>query len=82
MDTPEYVTKEEVKRVCEQLGLKDWTAISSAEVDLKEAEIIREIVGAEALEISIQEFKRGLEIELEESDYISENCVIYEDLTI
>ena len=65
MDTPEYVTKEEVKRVCEQLGLSDWTAISSAEVDLKEAQIIRALVGAEALEISAQEFKRGLEIELE-----------------
>ena len=65
METPEYVTKEEVKRVCEQLGLSDWTAISSAEVDLKEAQIIRALVGAEALEISAQEFKRGLEIELE-----------------
>ena len=65
MDTPEYVTKEEVKRVCEQLGLSDWTQLSSAEVDLKEAQIIRELVGAEALEISAQEFKRGLEIELE-----------------
>ena len=65
MDIPEYVSREEVKRVCQQIGIRDWTSLPAAEVELKEAAIIREIVGAEALEVSVEEFQRGLEIELE-----------------
>lgn len=65
MTTPEYISKEEVQRVCDQLEIRDWTNLSSAEVELEEAKIIQQLVGAEALEISIEEFKRGLEIELE-----------------
>jgi len=65
MEFPEYVSKQEVQRVCDQLGIRDWTKLSLAEVEFKEAEIIRELVGSEALEISVEEFQRGLEIELE-----------------
>ena len=65
MNTPEYVTKEEVQRVCDQLGIRDWTKLSRAEVELDEAKIIQQLVGSEALEISAEDFKRGLEIELE-----------------
>ena len=65
MDIPEYVSKDEVKRVCKELGIRDWTELSNAEVEIKEAEILRELVGGEALDISVEEFKRGLEIELE-----------------
>ncbi len=65
MDIPEYVSKEEVKRVCDQLGIRDWTRFSKAEVELREAEIIRELVGGEARDVSVEEFQRGLEVELE-----------------
>jgi len=65
MEIPEYVSKEEVQRVCDQLGIRDWTKLSNAEVEFSEAEIIRELVGGEALEVSVKEFQRGLEIELE-----------------
>lgn len=65
MEIPEYVSKEEVQRVCDQLGIRDWTKLSNAEVEFSEAEIIRELVGREALEVSVEEFQRGLEIELE-----------------
>ncbi|MCK4898330.1 MAG: hypothetical protein KAS38_06120 [Anaerolineales bacterium] len=65
MDIPEYVSKEEVKRVCDQLGIRDWTRLSEAEVALREAEIIRELVGGEARDVSVEEFQRDLEIELE-----------------
>jgi len=65
MDIPEYVSKNEVKRVCEQLGIRDWTDLPNTEVEIKEAEILRELVGGEALDISVEEFRRGLEIELE-----------------
>ena len=65
MDIPEYVSKDEVKRVCKELGIRDWTELSNAEVEIKEAEILRDLVGGEALDISVVEFQRGLEIELE-----------------
>jgi hypothetical protein len=65
LEIPEYVSKEEVQRVCAQLGFRDWTKLSNAEVEYSEAEILRELVGGEALEVSVEEFQRGLEIELE-----------------
>ena len=65
MDMPEYVSKEEVQRVCEQLGIRDWTKLSKPEVEYSEAEMIQKLVGGEALEISGQEFQQGLEVELE-----------------
>jgi hypothetical protein len=65
MNIPEYVSKEEVQRVCDQLGIRDWTRLSAAEVELREAEIIRELVGGEALDVSLEEFQQGLEVELE-----------------
>jgi hypothetical protein len=65
MEIPEYVSKEEVQRVCAQLDIRDWTKLSNAEVEYSEAEILRELVGGEALEVSVEEFQRGLEIELE-----------------
>jgi len=65
MDFPEYVSKEEVQRVCEQLKIRDWTRLTTTEVEPREAEIIQKLVGGEALEISLEGFKQGLEIELE-----------------
>lgn len=65
MEIPEYISQEEVKRVCSQLGIRDWTQLAKAEVELREAEIIRKLVGGEALEISVEEFQHGLEVELE-----------------
>jgi hypothetical protein len=65
MDIPEYITVDEVKRVCQELGIRDWTELTDDEVDLQEAEIIRAEVGSEALEISVEDFKLGLEVELE-----------------
>ncbi len=65
MDIPEYVSKEEVQRICAQLGIRDWTELTKPEVEINEAKIIQELVGGEALEISVVDFQRGLEIELE-----------------
>jgi len=65
MNIPEYITIEEVKHICDQLGIRDWTNLSKSEVEFREAEILRELVGGEALDVSVEEFKRGLEIELE-----------------
>jgi hypothetical protein len=65
MKIPEYVTREEVKRVCKELGIRDWTELESAEVEAKEAEIIRRETGGEALQVSVDDFQAGLEVELE-----------------
>jgi len=65
MEIPEYVSKEEVQRVCDQLGIRDWTSLTETDVEFSEAEIIQKLVGGEALSISVDGFKQGLEIELE-----------------
>jgi hypothetical protein len=65
MQIPDYVTKQEVQRVCQELGLRDWTTLTETFVPKAEAEIIQSIIGGEALEITADEFKQGLEVELE-----------------
>ena len=65
MQLPEYVSKKEVQRVCHELGIRDWTMLTKAVVDLEEARIIQTEVGGEAGQISPEEFRRGLEVELE-----------------
>jgi len=65
MQLPEYVTKQEVKRVCGEMGLRDWTLIKEPVVEAGEAEVILKIVNVENMDIPLEEFRRGLEIELE-----------------
>jgi len=65
MQLPEYISLAEVQRVCKELGLRDWTALSEAAVLPEEAAIIRNLIGEEALLISAEEFQAGLEVELE-----------------
>lgn len=65
MNIPEYVTKEEVRRVCSAIGIRDWTALTEAKVDIEEANVIKTHVGGETLAISTEDFRDGLEIELE-----------------
>jgi len=60
-----YITKEEVQSVCETLCFRDWTELGTTEVEEAEAATVRQIVGAEALDIPLTDFKLGLEIELE-----------------
>ena len=65
MYLPEYITKAEVQRVCQELGLQDWTMLTGAPVLLSEVKIVQAAVGSEALSISAEAFKQGLEVELE-----------------
>jgi hypothetical protein len=65
MNIPEYITKEEVRRVCSAIGTRDWTALTEAKVKIEEAEVIKKIVGGETLAISTEDFRDGLEVELE-----------------
>ncbi|SFR31793.1 DUF5661 family protein [Litoreibacter janthinus] len=64
---PEYVfiSDQQVSTDCEAIGLSDWSNRKDSRVEEREAEIIRQIIGDEALEIPLSEFRAGLEIELE-----------------
>ncbi len=65
MNIPEYITKEEVRRVCSAIGIRDWTALTEAKVKIEEANAIKKIIGGETLAISTEDFRDGLEVELE-----------------
>lgn len=65
MKIPEYITPDEVRRVCRALKLKDWTKRKNDKVDAKEAKIILSSVNTEKMSVPLEEFRRGLEVELE-----------------
>jgi hypothetical protein len=65
MNITDYVTLEEVQRVCRELGFRDWTQLTEPVVLPDEAAVLQKEVGAEALQISVDEFRKGLEVELE-----------------
>ena len=65
MKLPEYISKDEVQRICQELGIQDWTKLSEPSISLEEAKIVQAAVGNEALMIPTQEFKKGMEVELE-----------------
>jgi len=65
MELPNYITNEEVQRICKQLGIRDWTKLTEAQVLPEEAKAIQEAVGGEALQVSLDAFLKGLEVELE-----------------
>jgi len=65
MQVPEYVTREEVQRVCKELNISDWTKLKEPQVSAEEAEIILKAVNVEGMDIPVEDFRRGLEVELE-----------------
>lgn len=65
MRLPEYVTKDEVKLICRELNLRDWTELSEPEVLPEEAQAILKIVKPADMDIPLEDFKVGLEVELE-----------------
>ncbi len=65
MSITEYISNQEVQRICNELGIRDWTKLTTAKVEVNEAKIIREHIGGEALDIPVEEFQCGMEVELE-----------------
>lgn len=65
MDIPEYISQAEVQRICQELGIRDWTNLTESRISLEEARIIQAEVGGQATLISVDEFRQGLEVELE-----------------
>jgi len=65
VELPDYVTVEEVQRVCTELGLCDWTAITEADVVVDEAARIWEELAIADMPVSMEDFRAGLAVELE-----------------
>jgi hypothetical protein len=65
MKLPEYITADEVKRVCNEIGLRDWTKITDPTVSEEEASTILNIVNTKGMNIPLEAFRKGLEVELE-----------------
>ena len=65
MQLPEYVTVQEVQRVCKELGLSDWSKRTEPKVIPEEAQIILSEVNSEGMDIPLEDFSVGLEVELE-----------------
>jgi hypothetical protein len=65
MKIPEYISKEEVQRICQELGIRDWTQLSAPEVQVEEARTIQAEIGGEVALIPLEEFRLGLAVELE-----------------
>lgn len=65
MKLPEYVSVEEVKKICQILKIRDWTMLKKAEVTLQEAEAVLAELETKYMKISVENFRIGLEVELE-----------------
>ena len=65
MNIDDFISKAEVRRVCQELGIRDWTKLTDTEVQVEEARIVQAAVGSEALQIPVEGFQQGLEVELE-----------------
>ncbi len=65
MKLPEYVTVNEVRRVCRELKIRDWSKLKEIKIPPKEAKIILKEVNTKSMKISIDDFCAGLEVELE-----------------
>jgi hypothetical protein len=65
MELPVYVSVEEVQRVCQALNLRDWTKVTDGKVLPEEAALVLKEVNTEGMNIPLEDFIVGLEVELE-----------------
>jgi len=65
MDLPVYVTVEEVQRVCKLPELRDWSALNRGEGPARRGSNHPRRVNVRGMNIDLEEFRVGLEVELE-----------------
>ncbi len=75
MKLPDYISIDEVKRVCKEMGIRDWTVLNGAGVLPEEAAKILLEVNTSKMPISISDFQAGLDVELEHG-------VVYPDANV
>ncbi len=72
MELPDYVSVHEVQRVCSELGIRDWTLLKEAKVSPEEAETILPELETGGMKIRLEDFRMGLEVELEHGIHFPE----------
>ncbi len=72
MKLPVYITVDEVKRVCKELGIRDWTTLKEPSVTAEEARSILAEVNVTGMPIALDDFRVGLEVELEHGTVFSD----------
>lgn len=72
MTTPQYITREEVRAVCRAMGIRDWTKLKDPKATTKEAQIILKTINTEKMPIDVEEFRAGLDVELEHGTRFSD----------
>lgn len=65
MKLPDYVTKDEVKRVCKELGIRNWAVLKKVVPSVEEASKIKAAIGTAGIRIGAEDFRDGIEVELE-----------------
>jgi len=65
MKIPQYVSVEEVKRICKELKISDWTKKKEPKVSVKETKVILAELNPKGLSIDSRDFCNGLAVELE-----------------
>jgi len=65
MKLPEYISKAEVSRVCKAIKIRDWSKLKEVKVTKSEAQIILRVVNTKRMPIPVEDFRQGLEVELE-----------------
>ncbi len=65
MKLPEYITIDEVRRVCRELGIRDWTTLKEPAATVDEARKILAEVNTGKMPIDPEQFRAGLDVELE-----------------
>lgn len=65
MKLSQYISNEEVRRTCKEIGIRDWTKLKGPNAQTKEAQIILKAVNTEKMPIDVEEFRAGLNVELE-----------------
>ncbi len=65
MKLPEYVPKQEVREVCRRLGIRDWSRLKEPKVTPMEGKTILRALGIKGMRIDPEQFRKGLEVELE-----------------
>jgi len=65
MKLPDYVSIEEVAEICQKLKIRNWTTMKKVEVTTQEAKAILAELEIGDMKISVENFRVGLEVELE-----------------
>ena len=72
MKLPQYITNEEVRKICKEIGIRDWTKLKDPKATTKEAQKILKAVNTEKMPIDVEEFRAGLDVELEHGTRFSD----------